>query len=174
MPSNKQRDPLLVTARFLLGVAMAVSLAAAAVSAVLAPLTYAWRVKVAAYVNLPAIPDEVGLWVCIALALGAALALFGFFFFRHLYRIVETVGEGDPFVPANARRLAAMGWISIAAHFCAMPMTGIMRWIESANGKLRIALEIPLSGLLLAVVLFVLARVFREGARMREELEGTV
>lgn len=170
----KPRDPLLATARFLLGVAMAVSVGAGAISAVLAPLTYAWRAKVAVYVNLPGAPDEVAQWICAMLLLGAMLAALGFFFFRHLYRIVETVGEGDPFVPVNAGRLAAMGWISLAAHLFAVPMTAIMRWIDSANGNVRIALEIPLSGLLLAVVLFVLARVFREGARMREELEGTV
>jgi hypothetical protein len=34
--------------------------------------------------------------------------------------------------------------------------------------------DVPLAGLFLALVLFILARVFREGTRMRDDLEGTV
>ena len=34
--------------------------------------------------------------------------------------------------------------------------------------------NVELTGILLTLILFILARVFREGSRMREELEGTV
>jgi hypothetical protein len=40
--------------------------------------------------------------------------------------------------------------------------------------KVGIQVDLPLAGLFLALVLFILARVFREGTRMREDLEGTI
>ena len=40
--------------------------------------------------------------------------------------------------------------------------------------ELTADIEFSLTGVLLALVLFILARVFRHGAAMREDLEGTV
>jgi uncharacterized membrane protein YidH (DUF202 family) len=118
-------------------------------------------------------PEAIWAIVAVALLIGAMVVL-GFYFFRHLYRIVGTVGEGDPFVPVNAERLRAMGWITVAVHVLGIPMAAITRWVEVATDNVRIEADVPLAGLLLAVVLFVLARVFREGTRMRDEMEGTV
>ena len=47
-------------------------------------------------------------------------------------------------------------------------------WAENVTKDVHFKAEMPLSGLFLALVLFILARVFREGTRMREDLEGTV
>jgi uncharacterized membrane protein len=119
-------------------------------------------------------PPEV-VWAMVALIFLAFIAVvLGFYFFRHLRRIIGTVGDGDPFVPINAERLRAMGWITVAVHVIGIPMAALSGWIESVTDNLKVVFEVPLSGLLLAVVLFVLARVFREGTRMRDELEGTV
>jgi hypothetical protein len=107
-------------------------------------------------------------------ALTAGIAVLGFYFMRHLYRIIGTVGEGDPFVPANAQRLSAMGWISVAVHVVAIPLSVISGWVENVTKDMHFRADLPLSGLFLALVLFILARVFREGTRMREDLEGTV
>jgi hypothetical protein len=49
-------------------------------------------------------------------------------------------------------------------------------WLKPqlAEGAFGLHSDFSLSALGLAIVLFVLARVFRQGAAMREDLEGTV
>jgi len=99
--------------------------------------------------------------------------------FQLLKRIVDTVGEGDPFVPENARRLTQMAWLSLGVQLAALPIGAIGLWIEEVTegkGGADITVDSGLSGngLLLMLILFILARVFRQGAAMRAELEGTV
>ena len=168
MKSGKSpRDPLLAIARFLLKAAMAITALAAAAIVIAIPALMVFHDWVVGKLAGHSAPPET-IWAIISvLGLAAAMAVLGFYFFRHLYRIVASVGDGDPFVPINARRLHAMGWITVAVHV-------LSGWIESVTDKVRVVFELPLAGILLAVVLFVLARVFREGTRMREELEGTV
>ena len=47
-------------------------------------------------------------------------------------------------------------------------------WLAHEFRRAHIEVGVSFSGILMALVLFILARVFREGARMREDLEGTV
>ena len=42
------------------------------------------------------------------------------------------------------------------------------------NADITIDAGLDIEGILLALILFILARVFRHGARMRDDLEGTV
>lgn len=169
-----RRDPLLALVRLILGVAMAGTLAVAAAFAMSVPLIFAWRGKVVAQLVGKGAPPETIWAVAALLMMSAVLALLGFYFARHLYRIVSTVGEGDPFVPANANRLRAMAWISVAVHVVAIPMRIIGDWAADVARDVHFKADVPLAGLFLALVLFILARVFREGTRMRQELEGTV
>ena len=120
-------------------------------------------------------------WVVTGLAILGML----FVFFGKLRRIIGTVGEGDPFQPENATRLSQMGWLMlgtqlaiIPAGFIAIQLTRYADAIEKTgvenfhfsmgNG------DLDMTALLLVVILFILARVFRHGAAMREDLEGTV
>lgn len=174
MSSGAGRDPLLVIVRFILGIAMAGALLGTVAFTAAVPVIFAWRDKVVASLVGKGAPPET-IWAVAALLLmSAALALLAFYFQRHLYRIIGTVGEGDPFVPVNAERLHAMAWIAIAVHVVAVPMAVIANWVEDVTRDAHFKFELPLAGLFLALVLFVLARVFREGTRMREDLEGTV
>lgn len=95
-------------------------------------------------------------------------------FLFNLRRIILSVGEGDPFIPVNARRLARMGWITVIMQFAAFPATALAGWVQQSIDDLNVDFEFSLTGLLLALILFILARVFRQGAAMREDLEGTV
>jgi len=170
------RDPLLAAARIALGFSMAAMAFVTASSLVLAPLVYGWRETVLQrVVAAGTAPPPEAIWAIVAiLLLTSAGAAMGFFFFRHLYRIVGTVGEGDPFVPANAERLRAMGWIVLAVHVIVVPLAAIGAWLQTTMDRFHANVRVSLGGLLLALVLFVLARVFREGTRLRAELEGTV
>jgi len=91
-----------------------------------------------------------------------------------LLRIVETVGRGDPFVRDNAYRLNAIAWTLLALNLLSIVIGAIGKAIESKAFPLHLDAGFSVNGWLCVVLAFVLARVFAEGALMREDLEGTV
>ena len=96
---------------------------------------------------------------------------------RRLREIVDSVSTGDPFVPVNAERLRRMAWLTLAMQAVAIPMTRLAVWFDAAPEAANVYHDrngISAGALALALILFVLARVFRVGAEMREELEGTI
>ncbi|QOV93812.1 DUF2975 domain-containing protein [Novosphingobium sp. ES2-1] len=98
-------------------------------------------------------------------------------FVEKLRAIVTTVEDGDPFTPGNAERLRAMAWLSVIIQLLSIPVgiVGVMLEQASADAaSVNVDADFSINGLLLALVLFILARVFRIGAQMREDLEGTV
>jgi Protein of unknown function (DUF2975) len=172
-----RRDPLLAAARLLLIIAMWVTLLGAAATAVTCALVLAspdtvldWLAEHGRRAPPPGTENAIaGL-----LALLTCIAVMSFQSQRLMRRVIDSVGLGDPFVPENARRLAQMGWLTLAIQVLAIPTGALAGWVEYFTGLSRSYLGFSLFGLLLAIVLFILARVFRQGAAMREELEGTV
>lgn len=120
-----------------------------------------------------------GIWL-IALAMVLIIALLGcaFRFVQRLLEIVNSVGGGDPFDPRNADRLAAMGWFAVAGQVLVVPLIAIAAWfepyLEKAGEHADVGFDVDPGAILLILILFILARVFRKGAEMRAELEGTV
>ena len=112
--------------------------------------------------------------VLAVLVLAAGIVALSFLFLRHLRRIVDTVRQGEPFIPENAVRLRTMGWLSLVLQVVALFASALAMWLEEASGELEANFDVSIGGILLPLVLFILARVFRRGAQMREELEGTV
>ena len=112
--------------------------------------------------------------------IGLAIVATLFVFFGRLRAIINTVGEGDPFVPVNAERLSLMAWLMLGVQLlvlAAIPLA--LDLVELADdlgesSHIEVSSGIDLSGILLVIILFILARVFRHGAAMREDLEGTV
>ena len=103
-----------------------------------------------------------------------------FVFFGKLRAIIDTVSAGDPFVPVNAERLSAMAWLLLASQLLTWPLVAlalvIAEWAQELDDvDLRLEGDaFDITGILMVLVLFILARVFRHGAAMREDLEGTV
>lgn len=99
-------------------------------------------------------------------------------FFRALFGIIGSVSAGDPFDPANAARLALMGWLALGGQLIAIPLAALANWLESYSAALGDTIDaefgLDWGAVLLTMILFILARVFRHGAAMRAELEGTV
>ena len=95
-------------------------------------------------------------------------------FLRTLNLVIDSVGAGDPFAPVNAMRLARMGWLMIGVQLSAIPIGALAAWLNQRLDVGEIGFEVSGEGVVLALVLFILARVFRHGAAMRDELEGTV
>ena len=110
------------------------------------------------------------------LALLSAVLLLGARFFKLLAQIIETVGQGDPFTAQNADRLHQMGMINLLVFAVSMIAAGgVMLYVGVFDQTVEdFTLDISLESLFLAILLFILARVFRHGAAMRADLEGTV
>jgi len=121
---------------------------------------------------------SVGLSLRIILYLGLGLAALGFInsFFMHLTRMIATVGLGTPFVAENADRLTRMGWLMLWAQMIAIPMGLVASSIGPAfiRPAFQSFLGFSWGGVILALTMFVLARIFRMGTQMNDEIEGTV
>jgi hypothetical protein len=94
--------------------------------------------------------------------------------FSRLLSIVETVRAGDPFVTTNASRLHTIAWAVLALEVSRLVIVGIAKTVSTATRPVDIDFNLSVTPWLAVLLLFVLARVFEHGARMREELEGTV
>ncbi|MDE8651067.1 DUF2975 domain-containing protein [Novosphingobium album (ex Liu et al. 2023)] len=177
------RDPLLAIAKGVLYFLMGITAFAAAVCLVAIPALFIFQNDIAGELArdapglaMPQLLTALGLVLLLVIGLMAAL----FRIFLLLRRIVDTVGQGDPFVPENARRLTQMAWLSLGVQLISLPIGAIGLWIaratEGTDTNVDVHVDGGLSGngLLLMLILFILARVFRQGAAMRAELEGTV
>ena len=170
-------DPLLGIARLAVTLAMGLCLLVAGALTIAAPLMLAFRQDVFDHMVTRTGPVDpnliVGAFLTIMIVV-IVMAVLAFLFLRNMRRIIDSVGHGDPFVPINADRLMRMGWLTLAIEAAAIPAAAAAVWIGEHVREEHIDFGISLTGLLLALVLFILARVFRTGAAMREELEGTV
>lgn len=93
--------------------------------------------------------------------------------FSRLLAIVETVRAGDPFVVANADRLQRIGWALFAIQALDLAFGAIVFVMDRLG--VEHATWVPgFTGWIGVVMIFVLARVFRLGAQMRDDLAMTV
>lgn len=93
---------------------------------------------------------------------------------KRLLAIVETVRWGDPFVAANASRLQTIAWALLALQVLSIVIGAIGKAVSTPAHPLRLDAGFSINGWLAVLLTFLLARVFAQGAIMREDLEGTV
>src|SRR5688572_9280901 len=93
---------------------------------------------------------------------------------KRLLAIVETVRAGDPFVAANASRLQAIAWALLMLQLLSLVIGAIAESVSTPAHPLHLDAGFSINGWLAVFLTFLLARVFAEGTRMREDLEGTV
>jgi hypothetical protein len=110
-------------------------------------------------------------WIMLLGALGALLVQIAL---TRLLAIVETVSSGDPFVLLNAERLKTIAWAMLGGEILHFVIGMIARSISTETHTLDIDWKFNFTRWIFVLFLFVLARVFEQGARMREDLEGTV
>jgi Na+-transporting methylmalonyl-CoA/oxaloacetate decarboxylase gamma subunit len=93
---------------------------------------------------------------------------------KRLLAIVLAVRAGDPFAAANAYRLQAIAWALLVLQLLSLVVGAIGRAISTPAHPVHLDAGFSISGWLAVILTFLLARVFAEGALMREDLEGTV
>ena len=93
---------------------------------------------------------------------------------KRLLSIVETVRAGDPFIIANARRLQTIATTLLGIQLLHLVIGAIAARTQSEVQQLDIDWSFSITPWIAVLLLFVLARVFEHGARMRADLEGTV
>ena len=106
--------------------------------------------------------------------LGLATIPLNYVVLKRLRAMVETVREGDPFVAANASRLQAIAWVLFALNLLSIVIGAIAKSVSTPAHPLHIDAGFSINGWLAVLLTFLLARVFAEGTRMREDLDGTV
>jgi hypothetical protein len=94
--------------------------------------------------------------------------------FARLLTIVETVRRGEAFTTENAGRLRTIAWAMVGLEVLHICVVVIASAVSTKEVPLHINGTFQITGWLAILLLFVLAQVFLEGARMREDLEGTV
>ncbi|GAA4641751.1 hypothetical protein GCM10023115_01680 [Pontixanthobacter gangjinensis] len=176
MPLVK-RDPLLTAARWIVNFIMAVMAFAASLLLIAIPILLFNQGKVVAEI-VAEHPEAAGSSligpIIVLMLVVIALFCLAITWLVNLRRIIGSVAQGDPFIPVNADRLARMGWITLTMQLAAFPATAVAGWIQTQIDNLQLDFEFSLTGLLLALLLFILARVFRHGTALRDDLEGTV
>jgi hypothetical protein len=91
-----------------------------------------------------------------------------------LLAIVETVNAGDPFVAENASRLQTIAWAIAGLELLHVGVALLADVVSAGTQEIDVGGQFSLTRWLTILLLFVLARVFDQGARMRDELAGTV
>ncbi|MBH0111655.1 DUF2975 domain-containing protein [Novosphingobium sp. YJ-S2-02] len=178
------KDPLLTVARGLLWFLMAAMVvgALACLAAMVSLFAFGAQVTLELAREAPGLDFAQVRWgaeLVLALVIGLLAMVVRMLWL--LKQMVDSVGEGDPFVPENAARLTQMAWLTLAVQLIFLPIAGVATWLhniieESGKDVGHVSIDggFDLNGLLLMLILFILARVFRKGAEMRADLEGMV
>lgn len=128
-------------------------------------------------------PGTEVVWMIAGLMLlGIVMMLITLFGINRLRRIVDSVGEGNPFTRINGTRLRGMGIaafaIQIVTFFGSLLASAMVATLGEVQPGEEFSMHIEgglsISGILLVLLLIILARVFDRGAEMQDELQGTV
>jgi hypothetical protein len=113
-------------------------------------------------------------WLAAGRDIGPILLTLGFAYFARL--ILLSVRDGDPFNERNVTRLRAIGFLFLIG----IPLVGVFSSMMNAelafslDGDLSTGTTLSFTGPMIALGVFALAEVFAHGARLRQDVEGTV
>ena len=102
------------------------------------------------------------------------------FIVGRLRRIFVTLAQGDPFQPENVKRLRLIGFTLAGIELLSYVLRAIVAWwrevgpIDPEDFDVVTGETFNLTIWFAVLVVFVLAEVFREGARLRREAELTI
>ena len=121
-------------------------------------------------------PDSNGLFFAMRgiMVIGILAAPVLHLVYTRLLAIVETVNDGDPFVSLNAMRLQAIAWAVLTLELMHGGVIMLANTVTVGTEKVDVGGKFSFTPWLTILLLFVLARVFDQGSRMRDELAATV
>lgn len=159
--------------RALLRILVALNLATGAIAVLAFASTFLFEDTVAGYFDRRAfdvaiVMPALRIWLVLAAPYVAAVHVM----LSRLIAIVETVRLGNPFMPDNAARLKTIALALLVTQLLHLVFGVMVRVVE--GGGVRMGWTISIGGWIAVVLLFVLARVFEEGTRLRGDLEAMI
>jgi hypothetical protein len=118
--------------------------------------------------------DRLILGLRVVAAIGVAVVVLHYAVLKRLVAMVETVRAGDPFVAANAQRLQAIAWALLVLQLLSIVIGTIAKAVSTPAHPVDVDAGFSVNGWVAVLLTFLLARVFAEGALMRDDLAGTV
>ena len=110
----------------------------------------------------------------IIMVIGLVGAAISYRALKKLQAIVATVSGGDPFVIENAQRLRQLAWSVLWLQLLHLCVGYVRARVSAAGDPLDMDWSLSIAPWLGVLLLFVLSSVFAHGARMRDELAGTI
>jgi hypothetical protein len=153
-------------AAMIVGVGAAILLALAAVLFAVNPSLLADARVSDAEAFAQSAPVVVGGLAAAGAYMGGVLVILG-----ALRRIFATLTAGDPFRPENVGRLRLIGLVLAALELGRYAVWAVSAWLPRVRD---VKPSFTLTAWFSVLVVFVLAEVFREGARLRREAELTI
>jgi hypothetical protein len=113
---------------------------------------------------------------CLAITGGVICIALAAWMFVLTARIIDTASHGDPFVTVNADRLNLIACLLLAVQAVGFTVDALMNLFPpNITQNVSVGYDgFSAAGILAALLIFVLAQIFRRGSEMRAELEGTV
>lgn len=169
--------PALAASRTLLRVLLVLNVVIGACIAALLAASFLFEdTLMAAVVGEPLSPATMPLVIGMRViaAIGVASLPLNHIFLTRLLAIIDTVRAGDAFVLGNAVRLQTIAWTLLGLEMLHLLVGAVITGASTDERPLDIEWSFSFNPWLAVLLLFVLARVFEHGARMRADLEGTV
>jgi hypothetical protein len=94
--------------------------------------------------------------------------------FQRLLGMIHTAASGEPFLAINGERLRQIGWALLVIQLCDLVFGTAITRFDAALGDQESGWSPSVTGWLAVLLVFVLARIFDQGAQMRDELALTV
>ena len=113
------------------------------------------------------------LWIKLFCVIVVPVAIAAHVIFTRLVAMLRDTQAGRAFTEVNARRLATIAWALLAINVADLIFGQVSVWASETSGE-YFGWSPALTGWLAVPLLLILARIFKEGAAMREDLEGTV
>lgn len=113
------------------------------------------------------------LWIRLACVIVIPVAIAAHVIFTRLVAMLRDTQAGRAFTETNAQRLATIAWALLAINLADLVFGQVSLWASEASGE-YFGWSPALTGWLAVPLLLILARIFKEGAAMRDDLEGTV
>jgi hypothetical protein len=118
-------------------------------------------------------PETSLMFMQVAFPLTAPVIWLAHLIFSRLIAMIDSIPAGQIFSTTNADRLRTVAWALLGTQAIDLVVGVYMQYLSERSGE-YLGWSFGVTGWIAVLLLFVLSGLFREGATMREELEGTV